>query len=246
VKCPYCAEMLADGSLFCSKCGNKVGFSPTGAPFPAVGETQTSGKAIASLICGIFTWLFPASLAAVILGHLSLSEIRKSAGSIKGEGMAIAGLVLGYMGLAFIPFILIIAAIAIPNLLRAKMVANEASAVGSLRAYSAAMDAYAGQCPQIGFPSSMEKLGSGSGSPDCDHAGLVDSRLGGEEPLRSGYRFHYQPGAGDAEGRVTTYTITADPVVQGNTGIRHFFIDQSGVIRAVKHDLATVDSPPLQ
>ena len=50
-----------------------------------------------------------------------------------GDGMAIAGLVLGYIGFAAIPFILIIAAIAIPNLLRARMAANEASAVGSLR-----------------------------------------------------------------------------------------------------------------
>ena len=59
-----------------------------------------------------------------------------------GDGMAIAGLVLGYIGFAAIPFILIIAAIAIPNLLRARMAANEASAVGSLRTINVAALSY--------------------------------------------------------------------------------------------------------
>jgi Domain of unknown function (DUF4190) len=60
--------------------------------FPA----QTSGKAIASLVCGLFLFAFPLSILAVIFGHLSVSEIRKSSGRLKGEGIAIAGLVLGY------------------------------------------------------------------------------------------------------------------------------------------------------
>src|SRR5713226_7615525 len=84
----------------------------------------------------------PAAIVAVIMGHLSLSDIQKSAGRLGGKGMAIAGLVLGYLGLSFIP-IVIIAAIAIPNLLRAKMAANEASAVASLRTYNTALSRYA-------------------------------------------------------------------------------------------------------
>lgn len=89
-------------------------------------ESHTSGKAIASLICGIFFFILPAAIVAVILGHLSCSEIGKSLGRIRGRGLALAGLILGYFGVAFIPFILIIAAIAIPNLLRARIAANEA------------------------------------------------------------------------------------------------------------------------
>jgi hypothetical protein len=61
-----------------------------------------------------------AFVAAVIFGHLGLSEIRKSAGRLKGDGLAIAGLVLGYMWVVSIPIILIIAAIAIPNVMRAR------------------------------------------------------------------------------------------------------------------------------
>src|SRR5258708_29182517 len=94
---------------------------------------ETSGKAIVSLVCGLFLFAFPMSILAIIFGHLSLSEIRKSAGRIKGEGLAMTGLVLGYLGLAAIPVILIIAAIAIPNLLRARMAANESSAVRNVR-----------------------------------------------------------------------------------------------------------------
>lgn len=245
--CPRCAEVLPDGTQFCSMCGNKVGVSTANPLSPPSGEPKTSGKAIASLICGLFAWLFPVPLAAVILGHMSLSEIRKSAGRIKGEGMAIAGLVLGYLGIAFIPFLLIIAAIAIPNLLRARMAANEASALGSLRTYTTSIMVYADQCPRLGFPSSTEKLGTLPGTAaDCDHAALVDSVLGAEEPLKSGYRFHYQPGNTDDQGRVISYSITADPITQGTTGIGHFFVDESGVIRVEKDSVATVESPPLR
>src|SRR5262249_32129647 len=100
-----------------------------GTPTAAyLGPATTSGKAIGSLVCGIIS-VFPFCLVAIILGHLSLSEIRKSAGRLKGDGMAIAGLVLGYLGIVAIPIILIVAAIAIPNLLRARQAANEASAV---------------------------------------------------------------------------------------------------------------------
>ncbi len=212
-----------------------------------MGPPQTSGKAIASLICGRFAWLLPASVAAVILGHMSLSEIRKSAGRIKGDAMAIAGLVLGYMGITFIPVILIIAAIAIPNLLRARNAANEASAVGSLRTYTTAMLGYAAQCPQNGFPSTTEKLGGQPGAADDgDHARLLDCTLASEEPLKSGYRFHYQPGALEDQGRVTANTITADPVVEGNTGMRHFFVAEAGMIRFEPGGIATAESPALR
>jgi hypothetical protein len=90
------------------------------APLPPGFQPSTSGKASGGLICGIFFFFLPASLAVIILGHLSISEIRKSTGRFKGQGIATVGLVLGYMGTAFLPFLLIIAAIAIPSLLRAK------------------------------------------------------------------------------------------------------------------------------
>ena len=248
--CPYCAEAIPDGSQFCPKCGTRMGTPVTPAVSPGLpgtptplGEPPTSGKAIGSLICGLFGFFLPASIVAVVLGHLSLSEIRKSAGRLKGQGLATAGLVLGYMGIAFIPFFLIIAAIAIPNLLRARMAANEASAVASVRTYNTAIANYAAQCTQKGFPLSTEQLGPGSG--DCDHAGLIDRSLASERPIKSGYVFEYHVGATDADGHIISYVISADPVTQSQTGMRHFYSDETGVIRFEQSTPAGPASPPL-
>jgi Domain of unknown function (DUF4190)/zinc-ribbon domain len=164
MNCPYCSASIADDVQFCPKCGTQMGSplpdSPAyRGPLPTGFEPPTSGKAIGSLISGIFFLFLPASIVAVILGHVSLAEIQKSAGRLKGKAIATAGLVLGYVGIAMIPFILlIVAAIAIPNLFRAKMAANESAAVGSLRTYNAAIATYAEKCPKQGFPTSAAQL----------------------------------------------------------------------------------------
>src|SRR6266852_2316609 len=62
---------------------------------------KTSGKALGSLISGIFgLLLFPVAIVAIILGHISRSEIRKSNGRLQGAGMALTGLIFGYAGIA--------------------------------------------------------------------------------------------------------------------------------------------------
>lgn len=60
-------------------------------------------------------------MVGILPGQLSLSDIKKSSGRLKGHGLAVGGLVLSYMGIVFEPFLLILAAIAISNLLRARM-----------------------------------------------------------------------------------------------------------------------------
>lgn len=248
MNCPYCAEIIPDDIRFCPKCGTQMGsplpsspaFRP---PLPPGFQPPTSGKAIGSLICGIFFFFLPASIIAVILGHLSLSEIRKSAGRLKGQGIATAGLVLGYMGVAAIPFILIIAAIAIPNLLRSRMAANEASAVGTLRTYNTAIVSYATQCPQQGFPTSPQQLGSGSG--DCNQANLVTPPMASPNAIKSGYIFVYHPGPANDQGQIGSYVISADPVNPNNTGTRHFYTDETGVIRFELSQAAGPTSAPL-
>jgi type IV pilus assembly protein PilA len=252
MNCPYCSESIADDVQFCPNCGTQMGSPLPGspayrAPLPAGFVAPTSGKAIASLITGIFFFFLPASIAAVILGHISLSEIRKSAGRLRGQGMAAAGLVLGYVGMAAIPFILIIAAIAIPNLLRARMAANEASTVGALRSYNYALGSYAAECPNVGYPASLANLGPAVNSAkDCNHAGVLDSVLAADLPVRSGYTFHYNSGDANNLGQTTTFSISAEPVIPGNTGTRYFFVDQTGVIRASSSTQANADSPPLR
>ncbi len=123
--CSACGNSVATGDQFCRVCGRAVApgtvVVPPGQPSLATMPAETSGKAIASLICGLLFFVPLAFIAAIVFGHIALSEIRKSAGRLKGDGLAIAGLVLGYMWVVAIPIMLIIAAIAIPNLLRARM-----------------------------------------------------------------------------------------------------------------------------
>ena len=252
--CPRCSATVQGAVSFCPSCGNAMSSLPAGQtagtavspgiPMTYAGPQETSGKAIGSFVCGLFFFLLPVTIVAIVLGHLSLSDIKKSAGRLKGQGLAIVGLVLGYMGVVFIPFILIIAAIAIPNLLRARMAANEASALGALRTYNTAIANYAMRCQNIGFPAAVTNLGPGNG--DCDAANLVDSVLSAPTAVRSGYRFFYSPGPVDNNGHVVSYTISAEPITQNTTGVRHFFTDESGVIRNSNGEPATADSPPLQ
>jgi type IV pilus assembly protein PilA len=254
MKCPYCGEMIADGSQFCARCGNRlvsqsaltgapgVGGAPGTASTPT-GEQITSSKAVASLILGILVFIPFSAIAAIVLGHLALSEIRKSAGRLKGQGLATAGLIMGYVEIAMIPFVLIIAAIAIPNLLRARLVANEASAISTLRAYNRGAATYLSLCPDKGYPASSANLGPGQG--DCEHANLIDSIRGSNHPVKSGYVFFYQARTQDDAGRVTRYTVNADPFQGGVKGVRHFFTDQTGVIRWAMDRPADKDSPSV-
>src|ERR1700722_9760842 len=92
--------------------------------------------------------------------------------------------------LIVVAIILIIAAIAIPNLLRSKMAANEASAVASLRTYNTSIVAY--QTTYNTDPStSFAQLGPTTGSPSSAAADLVDQLLGTALPTKSGYKFTY-------------------------------------------------------
>ena len=268
--CPKCGTQNTDESRFCSACGNPV---QTAAP-PLTTQAQpvppapivppayappptTSGKAVASLICGFLFFFFPAAVAAVVLGHISLSDIRKSAGRIMGRGIAIGGLVLGYLGIAMIPFILIIAAIAIPNLIRSRMALNQASAVSSLRQISVAATSYAATYDN-GYPPDLESLSGTSSVATCDRAGLIDGMLA--SGTRTGYLFTYTATVGDSSSSIAPktpgpgcsvlgaggYTVTADPVNRGTTGEAGYYTDSTGVIRVEKDGPATAQSDPLE
>jgi type IV pilus assembly protein PilA len=130
--------------------------------------------------------------------------------------------------LIVVAIILIIAAIAIPNLLRSKMAANEASAVASLRTYNTSIVAY--QTTYSTDPTTdLSELGP-STTPTSTAADLVDNLLGVAAPVKSGYAFTYTAGAAASNGSVSTYAIVAAPVSSG-TGQRQFFTDETGVIR---------------
>jgi len=143
--------------------------------------------------------------------------------------------------LIVVAIILIISAIAIPNLLRSRMAANEASAVGSLRTINTACISYT-TTYGIGFPAKLNNLGT-SGGASSSSSDLIDNVLAGG--AKSGYTFAYAAGSA-TNGVIPTYALNANPSVAGQTGQRFFFTDQSGVIRFNVSAGATVSDAPLQ
>lgn len=134
--------------------------------------------------------------------------------------------------LIVVAIILIIAAIAIPNLLRSRISANEASAVASIRAVSTAEISYATTYPQLGFADSLEKLGPAKSEvPTPEAANLIDPALARGE--KSGYKFTLSAEKGSRsskEGANNTFTIIAEPTTPGQTGIRTFCSNQSSIL----------------
>jgi type IV pilus assembly protein PilA len=145
--------------------------------------------------------------------------------------------------LIVVTIILTIAAIAIPNLMRSKIQANETAAVGALKALTESALLYSNTYG--GFPHALSDLGPASGgtAPTSASADLIDSVLA--SGIKSGYRFTYMAGAIDPSGNVLSYTITATPVTPGSSGQRSFFTDQSGTIRSTTNGTADSTSAPI-
>lgn len=255
--CPVCGKDYNPGDKFCQGCGRDLTVKSAetsqllaetqqaaqaeAAGVPS-GPPETCGKAIASMVLGLLCFFWPASIAAVVLGHIARSEIRKSGGRQTGAGMALAGLILGYLGVSVIP-ILIIAAIAIPNLLRSRITANEASTVGALRTLNTVCMTY--QVTYGQFPPDLKSLGAPPAGvePGPSAADLIDDVLAGGQ--KSGYLFIYEAMDTNGDGRLDAFTVSASPVTRGTTGQRYFFTDHTGVIRADEAQRATAESPPI-
>jgi prepilin-type N-terminal cleavage/methylation domain-containing protein len=151
--------------------------------------------------------------------------------------------------LIVVAVILVIAAIAIPNLMRSRAAANQASAVGSLHVMNTAeatySSTYGGYSPTLGY---LGPPSTGT-TPVPSGAGLIDSILSGGSPgatesNKSGYTFTYSPGVADSSGRIYSYSITADPITPGSSGYNHYYTDQIGVIRQnTTAEAGSTDSP---
>ena len=143
--------------------------------------------------------------------------------------------------LIVVAIILIIAAIAVPNLMRSRMAANESSAVGSLRTINTAQVTYS-TTYGTGYTTLVRLGGADPCAPLPGSACLVDSVLTGG--VKSGYTITSVAagGAGTAANPFTTFESGASPVAPGQSGQRSFCADQSGVIRA--NPAGGVPAPP--
>jgi type IV pilus assembly protein PilA len=159
------------------------------------------------------------------------ADILESSAMRKQKGFSLIELLI------VVAIILIIAAIAIPNLLRARMAANEASAVASLRTVNTAEITYASTYPTVGFAPALTNLGGNLGAactPSSATSCLVDAVLSNNgSPAnsgKSGYKF--TTGTGTVSGTVNIgYTVLAVPLVANRTGIRGFCAEEDGVVR---------------
>lgn len=130
--------------------------------------------------------------------------------------------------LIVVAIILVIAAIAIPNLLRSRIAANEASAVSGMRAITTAQHAYAAAYPDIGYSCSLTELGpaSGGGAATSTSADLLDPVISTGQ--KSGYNFAL---ANCGSIPRANYDSTAVPTSVGSSGQRAFCSNGTGIIR---------------
>jgi len=151
--------------------------------------------------------------------------------------------------LIVVAIILIIAAIAIPNLLRARIAANESSAVSSVRTVNTAEVSYNSAYPTVGYSATMDALGSGGACPTpptSAQACLVDDVLAITK-IKTGYTFTYQVIAGPP---AVGYSVEGNPTALNQSGVRSFCSFEDAVIRfqASGGGLVTCPgaTPPLQ
>ena len=143
--------------------------------------------------------------------------------------------------LIVVAIILIIAAIAIPNLMASRMAANESSAVQEVRAITTAEVVYTTQY-NIGFAPLLVNLGD-AGAIGPNSAGLIDAVLAAGS--KTGYQFTYSALNIDAAGHFNSFSLNADPLNPGHSGRKHFFTDQTAVIRFNFVAAATVADPAI-
>ena len=238
--CPKCQTQNAPTATFCVGCGQAL--TARGARLAGAGGGQSKGMAMAAMILGIlslpsFGCFGIGAILAIVLGSIAYSRTNKEPDVYGGRGMAISGMVMGGVSFLMIPVIGIIAAIAIPSLLRARVASNEAVAIGDTRTVISAEVAYSTQ--NNGFYDTLECLGAPSAClPGYSGTTFLDASLAGTAVLpKGGYHrtLHVGDppevdgaGGGKSPSSVRTFAYVSEPVTQGQTGVRAFCGDDTG------------------
>jgi len=124
-----------------------------------------------------------------------------------------------------VAIIALLAAIAIPNLLRARLNANEGAAIGNMHTLVTALGSYQANQSPATFPDALENLGNADPEYVDDYLAGVTGDATANRATKQGYWFTY------TNPTIYTYTLIAAPTVPGKTGNRSFFADESGVVR---------------
>ena len=197
------------------------------------------GFAIASLVLGILGLptiglVGVGAIAGIVLGIVALMKASRAPAEYGGRALAVAGIALSAISIVIMPFVLgIVAAIAIPSFLRARVSANESLAIADVRAVMAAEGAY--QTANGGY---YDGLGCVAEPARCIPAYSGPSALDRElarAAVKNGYRrvFHAGPAASprpatSSPTSMMSYAYVAAPVEPGRTGVRAFCGDASG------------------
>jgi type II secretory pathway pseudopilin PulG len=203
------------------------------------------GLAVASLVLGIlglptFGLVGVGAVTGIILGVIALIRANRAPALYGGKGVAIGGIIANCLALALIPVIGIIAAIAIPSLLRARVSANEAAAIGDIRTVISAQTSYASS--NGGYYDLLECLSSPDDCiPGYPAAGptFLDAELASAS-VRVGYRRTFHPGAEEvlteeqsailSPTSLVSFAYVTVPENPGVTGVRAFCGDSTGRI----------------
>jgi prepilin-type N-terminal cleavage/methylation domain-containing protein len=145
--------------------------------------------------------------------------------------------------LIVVTIIMVIAAIAVPNLMRSRIAANEASAVGAMRSIATAETAYATTYATAAYSNDLASLGGTDCAPaSSTSACLIDNSLAqatSASTARSGYFFTYLPDT------TLGYKLYADPAAYGRSGSRHFYTDSSVVFHFKITDAQATSTDPV-
>ena len=233
-KCVECGFVGWSDVEHCKACGAQLGQRSHNLPSPTPvynsnydqsnqEEGPKKGLAIAALVLGIISFLTlgilgVGAIVGIVLACLAMSRIKRDPWQYGGRGMAIAALVLNIVSLvSFVPMG-IIAAIAIPNLLASYRAANEGSAQASLRTLHSAEATYQATRGEGQF-GTLSQLAA---------EGLIDAKLA--TGTKNGYNFTIELTTNEMN--YPGFSVVGVPLTYRKTGIRSFFIDETGVIRA--------------
>jgi type IV pilus assembly protein PilA len=231
-KCVECGFVGWSDVEHCKACGAQLGQRSHNLPSPTPvydynesdqEEGPKKGLAIAALVLGIISFftigiLGVGAITGIVLACIAMSRVKRDPWQYGGRGMAIAALVLNIVSLvSFVPMG-IIAAIAIPNLLASRRAANEGSAMASLRTLHSAEATY----------QSTRGNGKFGTLSELAAEGLIDSKLA--TGTKNGYNFTVELTTNELN--YPGFSIVGVPMTYRSTGVRSFYIDETGVIRA--------------